>query len=675
MDKERLFIVTALCFLLATEGLCQKFNYNSQKKQNSEYNVELSNALRSNDPQAMGRILSKNPSLVDAASTEYDASKQLRLKATVPLICDAVQRCLDQQCSVQMVETILGFHPNLNCKSKGLPPFYMVLNYIAHHKISECGRAEELFFVFLNKSNIDIKERPVDLPPSFSYLLTENYNFLNGHFSKEYISPEIIKAFVDKGASINTNDVNSNSILSFATLTQNQELIDYCLGSGANLTSTNKEGKDAFYYAVANKDYDATRSILESGYPLSESRLASLQMKPTIAQAGSNIQELLFERLKLGKKNLTELKTLYEFFPNQRGRYLSEGFNRANLDLTQNQLPEFIDMFAAVQLDRTGASNLESLKKEYILGSNNLSSFGAALKKYPIVSFNYSDKYYESESTYKTLLADLQNLKSSFPSDLIEQFSREAKDRQQSFINSDWRGNPSVGKKVVDGYPYMYDKVVSELYRDIAAMSISRYDYSNDHTSKWMREELSTLNQQIRYCDNFISGFGNSSYGAQAKEKRNALSNRSYYVESSMRSWEYRISNARSKFYDYKKSILEKGPTPSYEMGNWEYYEEVELFGPNTKCHRAKCEVKINYHTYTFYASHCENDDGYDIQESGWFDYSTLIWDCSSVGEGIRKAIWSKLAYDSNASDDRIIDFVTFLDTHKNSDWWSFKDR
>ena len=666
MGKERLFIVTALCFLLVTEGLCQKFNYNSQKKQNSEYNVELSNALLSNDHQAMGRILSKNPSLVDDASSETVVAKHLKLVSRVPLICDAVQRCLDQQCSVQMVETILSYGPNLNCKHQGLPPFYMVLNYIAHHKISECGRAEELFFVFLNKSNIDIRERPVDLPPSFSYLLTENYNFLKGHFSRDYVSLEIIKAFIDKGASINTNDVNSNSILSFATLTQNQELIEYCLGNGANITSTNKEGKDAFYYAVANKDFNATKSILESGYPLSESRLVSLKMQQTIAQAGTSIQELLYDRLKVGKKNLEELKTLYNYFPNQCSRYLSDDFSRANLDLTQKQLPEFIDMFASTQLDRIGTNNLEALKKEYISGSKNLSSFDAALRKYPIVPFQYSNKYYENEATYNALLSELINLKSSFSSSLIDQLCQEANERQQRFVNSDWKGNPTVGKRVVDGYPNMYDKVVSELYQYISEMSVGSSDYSYAYTSYLMDEELGVLNQQIQYCDDFISGFGNSSYCSQAMEKRNALSKRKYYVLDAYNDWVNRASYARLQFSKLKRFILENGPTPSYQIGEWKYYEKADLLG--TKCYEAECKVKADpYYSspYIFKVSKCENSD-YDFSGMGYsgFNFKT-------IERGIRTAIWA-LYCERYYSQNMVIDFVHFLEENKNGEWWKY---
>ncbi len=668
MDKERLFVVISLCFLLATDGLCQKFNYNSQKKQNSEYNVELSNALRDDDCPAIERILSKNPSLVDAASSGYVTAKHLKVITVVPLICDAVQRCLDGQCSVKMVETILSYHPNLNCKSNGLPPFYIVLKYISCHKISECGRAEELFFTFLNKSNIDIKERPADLPPSFSYLLTENYNFLKGHFSREYISPEIIKAFVDKGASINTNDVNSNSILSFATLTQNQELIDYCLGSGANVTSTNKEGKDAFYYAVANKDYEATKSILESGYPLSESRLVSMKMQQPIAQAGSNIQVLLYERLKTGKKNMENIRTLFDYFPNQRSRYLSDGFNRADLDVAGNQLPEFIDMFASLQLDRTGARNLEALKKEYVAGSKNLGAFGAALKKYPIVTFHYSDKYYENESSYNTLLSELQSLKNTLSSNLIDRLSQEAIERQNKFVSSDWKRNPSVGKKVADGYPYMYDKVVAELYGEIAGMSVKKTNYSNEHYSYSMKDELGVLGRQIQYCDDFISCFGNSSYGSQAREKRTALYGRRNYVQEEYDNWLISVRIAKNRLQVLRNYVLEKGKTPHYKTrGEWENVGGEGFFGVFSEDkYRIYFSIDLGF-TEIWEGNLFQGEKSKEY--TAWVAGGTSFSETKNPDLAIREAVWV-YCYEDRMSDDDIINLVEYLEKNKDGEWW-----
>ena len=677
MVKERLFIVVFFSFFLVTNGFGQKFNYNSQKKQTSEYNEELSTALRNDDANSIRRILTKNPSLVDAASYS-ETSKRLKIKTSVPLIWDAVQRCLDRKCSVKVVETILEFHPNLNCKFDGLPPFYLVLDYLARHKTSECDRAKELFFSFLNKTNIDIKERPAELPPSFSYLLTENYNHLHGKFSKDYISSDIIKAFVDRGASINTKDVNSNSILTFATLTQNQELVNYCLGEGANVASTNKAGKDALYYAVENNNYASVKTILESDYPLSEKRIAAMDMKQVISKSGNEIQNLLFDKLRVGEKNFSELQTLFAYFPNQKGRFFSQGFQRSQLNVNRNELSEVIDMVAQSQLDNVAAGNLEALKKEYIIGAENLGSFAAAIGKYPIRPFHFSKNYYENQTTQDALLSDLQSLKSDFPASLIDRLCQEANDRKKSFIDSDWKGNPTVGKKVVDGYPYMYDKVVSELYKEISGMYLRSTNYSYENSSTFMKDELNTLNGQIRYCDDFIRCFGNSSYVAQARDKRNALNSRSNYVQSALDSWRSRLDRARSKYYELEKYILDKGGTPSYKMGEWDYYEEFVLFGPNTKCHRAKCEVDArtrNSYSFTFYVSSCEDDDGYDIEEMGFLGgYSSVASNVKSISAGIRKALWNKIIRNSQYTlEDNLIDLVSFLETHKDSNWWGYK--
>ena len=235
-----------------------------------------------------------------------------------------------------------------------------------------------------------------------------------------------------------------------------------------------------------------------------------------------------------------------------------------------------------------------------------------------------------------------------------------------------------MGKKVVDGYPYLYDKVVSELYKEIAGMSIRRSDYSYEYISSLMKDELKTLNGQIWYCDSFISCFGNSSYGSQARDKRYALSNRLSYVSSSLSNWEKRVNYASSKLYDLKRDILAKGPTPPYKTSNWEKYEEFELFGPNTKCYRMKCEIdaRTRYsNSYTFYVSSCENDSGYDIEEETgiiFTDYSTMVRDSETIDEGIRKALWEDKLYYDNMKPDEMILFVDFLERNKNGAWWSF---
>lgn len=667
--------------MIVTEGFCQKFNYNSQKKQNSEYNKELASALHGNDYRELGRILSKDPSLVDAASSVIETSKRLKIKTTVPLICDAVQRCLNQQCSLNVVEVILDHRPNLNCKYDGLPPFYMVLNYIACHKINDCKRAEELFFLFLNKSNIDIKERPADLPPPFSYLLTENFNFLNKHFNRDYISPEIIKAFVDKGASINTKDVNSNSILSFATITENQDLINYCIGNDAVLETTNKDGKDAFYYAVANKDYDAVKTILDKDYQLSESRLTAMKMQQIIAQAGSGIQELIFDKLKSKKKNLNDIKTLYSFFPNQRSRYLSDGFKRANLDLTGNQLSEFIDLFASIQLDEVGTNNLVALKKEYVSGFNTLSSFNAALKKYPIVPFNYSDKYYESESSYNALQIDLQNLKSTFPTNLAEQLSKEAAERQRKYITSDWKGNPILGKKVIDGYPDLYDKITDELYREIAGITIFSDDYSSTNTSQFMEDELNAINRHIQLCDDFLSNFPNSSYTSQIRDKRYALISRRDYVQRAYSDWRGRVTYARNKIKTLKAYVLSKGKTPNIEYnGEWEHHSSVGLlsaiFG-GEDYNSIEFDLFIgDYHRiYNCVLYRGDDSHKYWARIAGKHSYEAYYnYDdgkTTDIGLAIREALWVYCygKYESS-SDNDVITAINYLENNKDGKWW-----
>ena len=90
----------------------------------------------------------------------------------------------------------------------------------------------------------------------------------------------------------------------------------------------------------------------------------------------------------------------------------------------------------------------------------------------------------------------------------------------------------------------------------------------------------------------------------------------------------------------------------------------------------AKCEVsvKTRYSSwFTFHVSYCEKDDGYDIEERGFLGgYSSVVSNANTISEGIRKAVWSKLNYDRNYSNDEVINFVGFLEKNKNGKWWEY---
>ena len=93
----------------------------------------------------------------------------------------------------------------------------------------------------------------------------------------------------------------------------------------------------------------------------------------------------------------------------------------------------------------------------------------------------------------------------------------------------------------------------------------------------------------------------------------------------------------------------------------------------------AKCEVSVRTRyssSFTFHVSYCEKDDGYDIEERGFLGgYSSVVNNANTISEGIRKAVWSKLNYDRNYSNDEVINFVGFLEKNKNGKWWEYNNR
>ena len=99
-----------------------------------------------------------------------------------------------------------------------------------------------------------------------------------------------------------------------------------------------------FCYAVANDDFLATKKILDNGYPLTEQRFVQMDMRLVVAQAGNKIHDLLFDNLKGKYKTFSDFQILFEYFPNHRHLYLSNGFDRSQLDVTWEELSHVIDM-------------------------------------------------------------------------------------------------------------------------------------------------------------------------------------------------------------------------------------------------------------------------------------------------------------------------------------------
>ena len=245
----------------------------------SEYNNDLAELLNKNDEKSLAEYLRKNPAKVnDATSTKQVGD--MRTVKPVPLVYDAIDRTLNGKLSVGICQIIIDAGCNMNAPFNEKTPVYIVLDFIATHSRNECDVAEQILALILARSDFDVNWRYQSLLPPFSYLIRENHNYLN-KFSADYISDNVIKMFIEKGAPVNTYDNEGNSLIAFALETENDFLQTYFIDNGINTMKKNKDGRDALYIAVESGNLSLVKKIITSGYDLNINNLQNdpIQMK------------------------------------------------------------------------------------------------------------------------------------------------------------------------------------------------------------------------------------------------------------------------------------------------------------------------------------------------------------------------------------------------------------
>lgn len=422
---------------------------------------------------------------------------------------------------------------------------------------------------------------------------------------------------------------------------------------------------------------------------------------------GYRQDEVVQKALNVAKRNNTmdSFREFQRLFPNNNTREIDQLALKAAI--AQNKFTTFsefqsnfpnlcsditktIDFMEKEPLDQKGQNTLRALKMEYFSSSTDLASLNAAVKRYPIISFNYNDRYYESQSSFNAQMAELNRMKSTLPDATIQRLQQAATNRQNQFITSDWKGNPSMGKQVVNGYPNLASTVAGGLYQEIAGMRVQNTNYASDHNSYSMKSELDDLGRQIQFCDDFISGFGNASYAGQARDKRNALANRKSYVEKQYDYWVSRVEYAKNRLKELKNEILAHGKTPQYKK----YYERDNKY---------VCEMSLKLYAFDDYNGiNCQlilhkNTGKYSAYIGGGklssdAHYKYDDGHTTEVGLAIREALWASRYYEyedlylgreliifgdekyhrSEVSGDAIINLVDFLEKNKNGDWWKY---
>lgn len=251
-----------LSFSLKAQGLDAL-----RKRSTNGENTELAAILNSKDIKKMRAYLNANPTSVNNATnkrilgeTKYRTSYEYQ-----SLVYDAISKCLEEEMPIEMCKVIIEAGCDLNIPFEGKTPIYDVVENIATHKKSECQTAEALLKLMAAREDFNLNMRYKDLLPPLNYLIWRNHNFL-GKFSTDYISNEVLKTFIERGASINTYDQDGNSLITFATETQNDYLAEYLIEKGIDLKrKTDDKYNDALYIAIKSGKLGLVKKIVASG--------------------------------------------------------------------------------------------------------------------------------------------------------------------------------------------------------------------------------------------------------------------------------------------------------------------------------------------------------------------------------------------------------------------------
>jgi len=294
------------------------------------------------------------------------------------------------------------------------------------------------------------------------------------------------------------------------------------------------------------------------------------------------------------------------------------------------------------------------------------------LKRYPIWTFNYNEKYYESQVSYNNLIAELNRLGSNIPSSLKQKLINEAENKKNQFVN-DWKGSPAKGSKVANGYPDKRNAIEDGLYSPIASMSIGTRKYESASQSYDMDSELSSLNSNINYCNEFINNFGNSKYVKDVKTKRDALNSRKSYVSKCNSELVQHKEYIKRRINQIKYDIIESGRTPYYSLEGWESQGILTTWN-----YRAKGRVEFDVFGYALsiyvYSDTDRRHFNGEVPTYGGpyrsISYPRSSRDFTSVDKVIRYLVWGYY-YESLAEygDEKLLDY---LESNKNGVWWGY---
>lgn len=258
----QLIIFVSLCASAFTTAGAQSFDLRPQTNNTKKGDETLLSYLDKNDVEGMRTYLYNNKAAVNTNSRVIKSDNGA--KQPLPLFFDAVNRALFNQenGSVEMCKVIIDAGCDLHPVFDGRTPIYLLMEFFATHKKSECENAIKILKAFDSRRDWNANQRYRSELPPINYLIRRNYEFLNKHFSSEYIDDEVLRILIGHGASTSSYTDEGKTLMTFAIETDNQFLQAYFLNNDVNLMHQDESGHNDLYRLIESNNL----SILKDAY-------------------------------------------------------------------------------------------------------------------------------------------------------------------------------------------------------------------------------------------------------------------------------------------------------------------------------------------------------------------------------------------------------------------------
>lgn len=512
-DPWKSFFLILLCWM-AFGVQAQTFSFGTANSNTKiVYNKKLKPLLDKQDYNQLRALIKKDPGVVDQASVmvamrgRYVSSKEV----PKPVLHDVADGCMEGKYPVALLDFFLEQGSDPYIDYEGLPVLYRVMDYLATHPTSACADAIGVFHTLSSSGKVDLTRHHRDYPPPFAYLMRENLAYLKGTYQSGYIPEEVIKAFIEAGASTNTLDQQGSSPLIYAIQTNNESLQAYLLNQGAEVERVNKQGRDALYYVVSKNDLSGVKNLIKGGYlptpaKLEESGIASLHGSMTAEITGYIAQASI--------PYLTNPASAVQFlnvFPGQSRLILEnpDVVSKVLLPYTKSVVP-FVNHIEkkGIRLTEKEKQQVRELKVRYINQSGSLDGFVASLSIFPLIPVAAdATTNFNSEQASGQLRQGILNAGSWLDPGLKARLLQEMDARtEQSWQNRFQASGEAVWQYInlKKDFPSRTAEIEQACFNQLF------YAEPHYHSYRWLTqayEETTRIKNYIRNCEEYLGAF------------------------------------------------------------------------------------------------------------------------------------------------------------------------